>query len=288
MKWSYVFVEISAWALFFAALFKVRKKNPAHLPEYLVLPVYGFLLEVLDMYFFKSYHYSPDFIFQLMGVPVSIALLWAVILAGAMAISDASGLPETVKPFADALLALWMDLALDAIAIRMNYWTWAIPLDQGWFGVPAGNLYAWMWVAFFFSVFARSVRGLCAKRPGAAWLYLAVPFAAYIFLFIQLNLAGFAGRFFGLRTPNQRLWLFAAQFIPFLALVLYHLRKAAPLWRPSRFWAASRFFIHGYFLACFFIFGIYRDAPLLGPIAFAVLAVEFAVLKKFQKAPVHG
>ncbi len=280
MNTSFLFVEISAVILFVLGLREAFRKGPSRVFEFLMIFFYGFMLEVLDMYFFKSYHYSPDFLVQLAGVPVSIAMLWAVIVAGAMAISDASGLPETVRPFADALLALWIDLALDAVAIRMKYWTWVIPLHEGWFGVPSGNLYAWMWVAFFFSVLARYVR---TRGPRSVWLYLLVPPAAYLLLFIQLHLAGYLGAFLGLKTPNQRLWLFALQFLPFAVLVVYHLRQAVPVSRPALFWKVSRFFMHGYFGVSFIVLGFYRDTPLLAPVILAVLAGEFLIFKFFEK-----
>ena len=162
--------ETAAVVLFLLGARQTLKKGRASFLEFLMIFFYGLILEELDMRFFKSYHYGNGFKMMLGRVPVSIALLWAVIVSGAMAVSDAAGLPEAVKPFFDALLAVWMDLSLDAIAIRTGFWSWVIPLDQGWFGVPAGNLYAWMWVAFLYSFFARTLRLLLQKDRRWIWL----------------------------------------------------------------------------------------------------------------------
>lgn len=275
IKTTYWVVEAAAIGLFAGGFWTIYPKGRARIFEYLMMPVYGFMLEILDMYFFKSYHYSSEFIFMIGGVPVSIALLWAVILAGAMEISDASGIPLTVRPFFDGILALWVDLALDAIAIRMGYWTWKIPLTEGWFGVPAGNLYAWMWVAFFYSVFARRVRLAVEKNEKAFWYYLLVPHISYVFLWCQLHIAGFAGRMFNLQTPGERLWLFAAQFVVFAFLSVYHLLQPREVRAVSPFWMFGRYLIHLFFLACFFIFDIYRSAPWVGVIAVLVLCGEW-------------
>src|SRR5216684_3997971 len=45
-----------------------------------------------------------------------------------------------------------------ALAIRQGLWHWNIPLHAGFFGVPAGNYYGWLFVAFGFSAWTRWVR----------------------------------------------------------------------------------------------------------------------------------
>jgi hypothetical protein len=281
-KLHFLFVEVSAAVLFVLGFLEVRKRGWGRAAEFAMIFLYGLILEELDMRFFKSYHYG-EFYWKMGGVPVSIALLWAVIVAGCMAITDASGMPETARPFADGVLALWLDLSLDAIAIRLGYWHWTIPLDQGWFGVPAGNLYAWLWVAFFFSVLARAVRLLAARNKAWNLAYLAVPPAAYTLLFAELQIAGFVGKLAGLHTPNSRLWLFAVQFAVFAIITFWNWKDARPQERPARIWFFSRFFIHAYFLAAFFIFGVFREAPVLGAVALVVLAGDIAVKFYFSK-----
>ena len=278
----YFFIaEAASLVLFMAAAFEMRRQGRGRFLEFVMIFFYGLILEELDMRFFKSYHYGSGFGMMLGRVPVSIALLWAVIVSGSMAISDACGLPEPVKPFFDALLAVWLDLSLDAIAIRVGFWSWVIPLNQGWFGVPAGNLYAWMWVAFFYSVFARMLRLLLEKDKRWTGLYAAIPFICYVFLFLQLNLIGFAGRLLGLTTPNQRLWLFAAQFLVFLIVAAVSWpRRASAQKGIAPLWIGSRAAIHLFFLFLFFHAGIYRTLPVLGLVSGFVMAVDFIFLKK--------
>ncbi len=282
---SFLVVEIASLVLFFFALLEVRKQGAGRMTEFLMIFFYALILEELDMRIFKSYHYGSGFYLMAGQVPVCIAFLWAVIVAGAMSISDFLGIPETARPFMDALLAVWLDLAIDAIAIRMGYWKWAIPLNQGWFGVPAGNLYAWMWVAFFFSVLARAVRHLISQNPKWIAAYLAVPFISYAGLYVQLNLIGFAGKVFGLTSQNQRLILFAFQFIIFLIIVAANWgRRLLSTDHLSPVWLISRLVIHLYFLIGFFAFGIFRGIPILGVIAVLILAAEVLFFKKVSYA----
>ena len=303
IPFSFLFVELVALLLFFLAAFEARRKGLSRLTEFLMIFFYGIILEELDMRIFKSYHYGPHFSFTLWQVPVCIALLWAVIIAGSMAISDAWGLPEFVKPFSDALLAVWIDLAVDAIAIRIGYWTWVIPLDEGWFGVPAGNLYAWMWVAFSYSVFARVVRRKTERNKVWVLAYWVLPLFSYVAFFLGMNFVGNLGKLLGLKTQAERLSLFATQFFIFAAIVFLnwspspfrHTEGGSALWRISSppkwgrgegegekrvspplapIWKWSRLVIHLYFLFAYFFLGMFREVPLLGVVASLILAGE--------------
>ncbi len=269
-----VFVEIAAVFLFILGLLESKKKGTGRLLEFVMIFFYGLLLEELDMRIFKSYHYSADFFLTVGQVPIAIALLWAVILASSMAISDALGLPTRLRPFADALLAVWIDLSLDAIAIRAGFWTWSIPMNEGWFGVPGGNLYAWMWVAFFYSAWARGARSLIRKGK-SQWTYLGVPFLAYLGLFVAMTALGSIGTRLGLVTQSQRLFIFWTQFLIFFLIVLSGWKsRALTTEKVSGIWKWSRFALHFYFLALFFTEGMFRTLPILGAVALITLTGE--------------
>ncbi|MBI5350712.1 MAG: carotenoid biosynthesis protein, partial [Chloroflexi bacterium] len=51
----------------------------------------------------------------------------------------------------DGLLALNIDLAMDAIAIRLGMWDWGRGFSFQYFGVPYANFWAWFWVVSSFS-----------------------------------------------------------------------------------------------------------------------------------------
>jgi hypothetical protein len=101
-------------------------------------------------------------------VPLAVAVGWSVILYSAMAFADALALPPWAAPALVGLLDLNIDLAMDAIAIRLHMWQWqGIAYSQQWFGVPYANFYAWMIVLCSVSALLWSARPLTA-RPG--WL----------------------------------------------------------------------------------------------------------------------
>jgi hypothetical protein len=141
--------------------------------------LYGFLLEWLTIKQLGDYHYGR-FLVMVDGAPLAVALGWAVIIYSSMRFSNQIELPESARPILDALMALNIDLALDAIAIRLGMWAWVgVGLDQQWFGVPWANFWAWFIVVWAYSGFIRALRPWKRFRF-RRWLY--PPFAILLSL----------------------------------------------------------------------------------------------------------
>jgi uncharacterized membrane protein len=130
--------------------------------ELLTAVLYTLLFEELAIRLFKTYHYGAGYELMLGYVPLVIALAWATIISTSMPLSDCWPISAPARACCDAILALLIDLSIDAIAIRRGYWQWTIPLNDEWFGVPEDNLSAWMFAVFFFSLLCRLLR-----RPSA-------------------------------------------------------------------------------------------------------------------------
>ena len=101
-------------------------------------------------------------------VPVVIGVAWGTIIYSVRAFSDSTNLPVWARPVLDGLLAINLDLSMDAVAIRLGMWDWGNGLDFQYFGVPYNNFWAWFWVVFSFSLSLR----LLSKLPGfwGRWL----------------------------------------------------------------------------------------------------------------------
>lgn len=114
---------------------------------------YGMILEALNIYMSKEiYVYSSAFFLEIAGVPIAIGAGWAVVYYLASYIARQFDLSWWQSPFLISLIALLYDLSMDAVAIRLGFWSWRIPLDQEWFGVPYDNFFGWLAVVWTFSL----------------------------------------------------------------------------------------------------------------------------------------
>ena len=257
----YAVIELAMVALFLVSLWDAGRKGRGPVLELLSAVPFGLLLEQGDIMIFGSYAYNQAFFLKIGLVPIAIALAWAMIIRSCMAISDAAGVPARLAPFSDALLAILLDLSFDTIAIRQGLWHWQIRLDQGFFGVPAGNYYAWLFVALGFSAWTRLIRRWARARPGLGWLQLIVPLPAYATLlaglvpFIALEGIVFSG-------PGGGFPIFLAS----LALFLIPPAFSLPL--------LPRLALHAYALIAGALLGIFLRAPALLAVSLAMLGLE--------------
>ena len=273
-------VELVVLILFgLSARFAYRTGERRRLVELLSAVPFGLLLEQGDIKIFGSYAYDQGFYIKLGSVPLAIALAWAMIITSSMFMSDRLGIPPRLAPFADAVFAILLDLSLDAIAIRQGLWHWNIPLDAGFFGVPAGNYYGWLFVAFGFSAWTRWVRARAGTQGALSWLQLFVPVPAYLTLllglvpFIVLQQLFFGG-------PTGGFPPFVFTLAAFALLAARSVRKGhGRLPRPWLMPLFPRLLIHGYFLSAGIVLGIFQQLPVLLLMSLGMVAIELSLAR---------
>jgi hypothetical protein len=157
-----VVFELVLVALFGVCLRHALRGGPARVWQLVAGVIFGVLLETTTIQQLHAYHYGR-FGVMLGEVPLMVGVGWGVIIYSARVFSDATTLPEWARPLLDGLLALNIDLAMDALAIRLGLWDWGQGLAWQYFGVPFANFWAWFWVVFSFSV------GLRALARPSSW-----------------------------------------------------------------------------------------------------------------------
>jgi hypothetical protein len=292
----YIVLELAATAFFVIAAALALRRGRLPFLELLSAAAFGILLEEGDQLIFETYHYSPDFILAIDRAPVVIGLTWALIIAGAMRITDALGVRRRYAPFVDSVLALMLDLAFDAVAIRMGLWTWRdVGLTDGWFGVPAGNFYSWLFVTLAFSFLTRHLRDAARGRPALEWLQLLVPIPAFVILVTSIIPFAVLMPFVD-PSPGGGMSMFVITFAAFGAVAWYGI-FGPDRGRPNgesvaivdlRVAFFIRFAIHGYFLVALFALGLAQSAPMLLVISLTLLAAEvpLAILTERRHASV--
>ncbi len=283
----YVGLEVGVAVFFVAFALVALRRGRLPFLELLSAAAFGLLLEEGDQLIFQTYHYSPDFVLSLDRAPLAIGLTWALIIAGAMRITDALGVRRRYAPFVDSILAISLDLAFDAVAIRMGLWTWRdVGPAEGWFGVPAGNFYAWLFVTLAFALLSRWVRDAAGGRPALEWLQLVVPVPAFAILLLGLVPFTVIKPIFDSQRGGG-LWLFALTLVIFTAIAAYG------VWGPDRHEGngariamldlratfLTRLAIHGVFLVALLALGLATGEPMLLVVAVAMLVAEWPLAR---------
>lgn len=278
----YLLIEIGATVFFVIAGRLALRRGRLPFLELVSAAAFGLLLEQANQIIFETYEYSPDFALAIDRAPIVIGLTWALIIAGAMRITDALGVRRRYAPAVDSLLAISLDLAFDAVAIRMGLWTWRdIGPEQGWFGVPAGNFYSWLFVVVGFSVFTRWLRDASHGRRWLEWLQLLVPLPAFAVLTASIGL-------FAVLKPLVDADPGGGLLIFWICLGAFAALSAWAVWGPGRgdpdgaseaildlrLAFATRVTIHLVFLAALLWLGLATSEPVLLVVAVLLLAAE--------------
>ncbi len=188
----YLIFELLGAISFVAILAReIYQKNETRVFEILSALVFGLLLEIGNTHLGHTYTYSPNFVIQIFNVPLAIGVYWALIIYSVMLLSDQYRLPWVIRPFMDALTAIILDLYLDVVAVRLGFWTWVIPKNQEWYGIPFDNLAGWIFVVISFSFIIRFIRTLNLKRWLTRLMLILSPLLAYLGLMLLLALFGF-------------------------------------------------------------------------------------------------
>jgi hypothetical protein len=293
----YLLLEAGAASFFVLAALLALRRGRLPFLELVSAAMFGLLLEEGDQLIFETYHYADAWILQLDRAPLVIGLTWALIIAGAMRITDALGVRRRWAPFVDSVLAISLDLAFDAIAIRMGLWTWRdVGSTDGWFGVPAGNFYAWLFVTWAFSFVSRWLRDAARTRPGMEWLQLLVPIPAFVIFLFTLAPFSLIKPLVD-STTGGGLILFLIALVGFVAAAVRGVfgpdrgepDGSAAAILDLRLAFLTRLAVHGFFLVALLVMGLASREPVILATALALLAAELplAVLTHGRRSQAH-
>lgn len=223
--WIRTVSQMGIYVTFALSLFW-RTRQGARWVPYLGMVGYALIFEHFNMLRYAhvqgGYHYHAASWLFLGDVPLYIPLAWAFIVSTSFALTDRLKLRPSARPFCDALLALLIDLSMDAVAIRLNFWVWhGVGLRDAFFGVPADNFLGWLLVTFTYSFLTRFLwrkeveeRAVLFRRIAAQWLL--VPVAAYL-LYLGLEAVVHSAYWlFHVYTLRGQLFVLAGVLVLFL------------------------------------------------------------------------
>ena len=301
--WSFACAE---WTMLLLLLLcgvdAVRRQRRGGLEYLLGGFLFGLLLEYMEV---QSGSYTYGRFGWMLGraplaIPVCIGAGWGIILYTSRLFSDALKLPLVAAAALDTLLALNIDLSMDAVAYRMHMWHWywagtgLNPLKAQWFGVPYGNFVGWATVIFCYSAFSRlwerklapnGSADVVASEPGAvpergfhgrfvAVALLALVCSQAVLFSLEAWVWAFLRDHLGLSSGRRLLLIFAAMF---MLTGLGWRKRAGVLGRVPVLAVWVPCWFHFYFLFCFVWFHFFRENAWMCAAAAANLAAGIVI-----------
>lgn len=140
------FVLILSAVLVMFPVYKSKNKNI--LLWFTVVFLFTIILEIVGVktgQIFGHYNYGGVLGLKLFEVPVIIGINWALVLAGAIVITEKTSFPILIKIIIAGIMATAFDILLEPVAVKFGYWIW---LDNY---IPLRNYLAWFLIACFSS-----------------------------------------------------------------------------------------------------------------------------------------
>jgi uncharacterized membrane protein len=200
---EFLAIEIGLALMYIACLIYILKKDKNMVLFFVSSTFYALLFENMNILLSYDstggYYYNSNFRVFIGHLPLFVALAWSIIIYTSLKIASSLGLKKNSIPFAAALLVLLVDLAIDVVAIRLNYWFWiGYSFKEGYFGVPANNFIGWLLVSFTWFYFDQRF------NPKKAWLkYFFMPFLSYFAFLTMFIFISFAESLFALDKIQQ-------------------------------------------------------------------------------------
>ncbi len=274
-KAAFIVFEILTISLFLACLWHAFRHSKQKVLEIIFALVFGVFLEWMTIQQLEAYHYG-DFFLMLDGAPICIGLGWAIIIYSGMEFVNNLEMPDFARPFLVGLLALNLDLAMDAVAIRLGFWNWVIDLNQQWFGVPWGNFWAWFIVVVSYSGFIYWFRHKLSQRdsPLLKWVYPLISFLGAVLVLAVTNYL-FAYVF----SSTELVSALSMSLIILSGAVILYVVKPRFVQKPQfdRTIFLVPFTFHLFFTFFGFGAGIYSQLPILAVVGLSMFALGLGI-----------
>lgn len=138
---------IYLWLLGAFCIYIFPEKNANTISLLLLISIAAWLIEVNGVstgLIFGEYRYGPILGLKILNVPITIGLLWLVLLLGSSAVTE-EFIPHAgifTKAAVSAGFMTVLDIFIEPVAISLNYWNWEGNT------IPTRNFIAWWIISF--------------------------------------------------------------------------------------------------------------------------------------------
>ena len=174
---------------FVIAVYADKHKNAG---LYLVLAfcyLFGFFLELAGVQsglIFGQYTYGATLGPKIWGTPLIIGINWAMLVYASVSISNSSftEFPIIVKAAVGATLMVLLDIFIEPVAVKFDFWSWASAPMNKLIVAPLENYIVWWLAAFLLNYLVQTIMPAIKNRAIEVLFYLQLLFFIWIIIFV--------------------------------------------------------------------------------------------------------
>lgn len=174
---------------FVIAVYADKNKNAG---LYLVLAccyLFGFFLELAGVQsglIFGQYTYGATLGPKIWGTPLIIGINWAMLVYASVSISNSyfTEFPTMVKAAIGATLMVLLDIFIEPVAVKFDFWSWASAPMNKLIVAPLENYIVWWLAAFLLNYLVQTIMPAIKNRAIEVLFYLQLLFFIWIIIFV--------------------------------------------------------------------------------------------------------
>ena len=174
---------------FVIAVYADKNKNAG---LYLVLAfcyLFGFFLELAGVQsglIFGQYTYGATLGPKIWGTPLIIGINWAMLVYASVSISNSyfTDFPTIVKAAVGATLMVLLDIFIEPVAVKFDFWSWASAPMNKLIVAPLENYIVWWLAAFLLNYLVQTIMPAIKNRAIEVLFYLQLLFFIWIIIFV--------------------------------------------------------------------------------------------------------
>ena len=174
---------------FVIAVYADKNKNAG---LYLVLAfcyLFGFFLELAGVQsglIFGQYTYGATLGPKIWGTPLIIGINWAMLVYASVSISNSyfEQFPTMVKAAVGATLMVLLDIFIEPVAVKFDFWSWASAPMNKLIVAPLENYIVWWLAAFLLNYLVQTIMPAIKNRAIEVLFYLQLLFFIWIIIFV--------------------------------------------------------------------------------------------------------
>ncbi len=145
--------------------------------------LFGFIIEVLGTktgFIFGQYTYGATLGLKILDTPLTMCINWACLMfCILMFINNINyRLNNYLKSFFGAFLMVFMDIFIEPVAVKFDFWSWKSEGINSFLVAPLQNYLAWFVIAFILYLFLTPLLHYYQNKAAVRLLYLQFIFFA--------------------------------------------------------------------------------------------------------------